>query len=83
MQAYEDKTTYEDSSIDQLFLQDKNPRESHDFKEKVNVYNIGDDDGEEEESSQSRKFTPNPWDIYHKRMKLKEMVGQQQMVKES
>ena len=62
--------TIVETSLDQLYLNDNNPTVSQDFKEKVTLYNIGDDD-EEKGSSRSRKFTPNPWDIYHRRQKLK------------
>ena len=34
--------TIVETSLDQLHLNDNNPRESQDFKEKVTVFNIGD-----------------------------------------
>ena len=57
-----------ETSIDELYMKDNNPRASKNFQDIVTVYNLND---EETESQRSRKRTPNPWDIYQRRQSLK------------
>ena len=52
-------------------MRDQEPQMSKDFQPTVNVDNLMDEDS----SDQSRKGTPNPWEIKRRRELIKEITG--------